>query len=137
MGRLNGFSPYPHLRPSSRSLPSLSSLPEVGQNHKDRLCTVKPRSSRDIVYCLKFHRVHTEWQRPRSGVHSILIEKSALAGEGGGFTPTPFHSIYHHGQSCWCTLQLKWQIHSFYFYSIPLYVLYVPDFSIEKITLGR
>ncbi len=30
---------------------------------------------------------HTEWQRPLSGVHSILIEK--LAGEGGGCTPTP------------------------------------------------
>jgi|688.fasta_scaffold95572_3 hypothetical protein len=46
------------------------------------------------------HRVHTEWQRPISGVHSIMMEKWALAGEGGGCTPTPFHSIYHHVQSC-------------------------------------
>jgi hypothetical protein len=35
------------------------------------------------------HRVHTEWQSPISGVHSIMMEKSALAGEGGGCTPTP------------------------------------------------
>jgi hypothetical protein len=26
-----------------------------------------------------YHRVHTEWQLPISGVHSIMIEKSALA----------------------------------------------------------
>jgi hypothetical protein len=38
------------------------------------------------------HRVHTEWQLPISGVHSIMIEKSALAGEGGGCTPAPFNS---------------------------------------------
>jgi hypothetical protein len=31
-----------------------------------------------------------------SGVHSIMMEKSALAGEGGGCTPTPFLSSYHH-----------------------------------------
>ncbi len=29
------------------------------------------------------HRVHTEWQRPLSGVHSIIRVKSAQAGEGG------------------------------------------------------
>jgi len=28
------------------------------------------------------HRVHTEWQQPLSGVHSILMEKLAHAGEG-------------------------------------------------------
>ncbi len=33
-----------------------------------------------------FHRVHTEWQWPISGVHFIMTEKSALAGEGGGGT---------------------------------------------------
>ncbi len=46
------------------------------------------------------HRVHTEWQFPISGVNSIMMKKSALAGEGGGCTPTPFHSSYHHVQSC-------------------------------------
>ncbi len=39
------------------------------------------------------HRVRTEWQLPIYGVHSIMMEKSALAGEGGGCTPTPFHSV--------------------------------------------
>ncbi len=32
--------------------------------------------------CSTPHRVHTKWQRPLSGVHSIVMEK--LAGEGGG-----------------------------------------------------
>jgi hypothetical protein len=40
------------------------------------------------------HRVHTEWRLPISGVHPIMMEKSALAGEGGGgCTPTPFQPI--------------------------------------------
>ncbi len=35
-------------------------------------------------------RVHTEWQRPRSCVHSIMIyRKLAQAGEGGGARPPP------------------------------------------------
>ncbi len=38
-------------------------------------------------------RVHTERRFPISGVHPILMEKSALAGEGGGCTPTPFQPI--------------------------------------------
>ncbi len=42
------------------------------------------------------HRVHTEWQWP----HSIMMEKLARASEVGGCTPTPFHYIYHHVQSC-------------------------------------
>ncbi len=46
------------------------------------------------------HRVHTKWQRPLSGVHSIMVKKLAQAGEGGGCTATPVHSIYHHVRSC-------------------------------------
>ncbi len=43
----------------------------------------------------------TEWERPLSGVHSIMMEKLAQPGEGGGgCTPTPFHYIYHHVLSC-------------------------------------
>ncbi len=30
------------------------------------------------------HRVHTEWQWPLSGVHSIMMEKLAQPDEGGG-----------------------------------------------------
>ncbi len=40
------------------------------------------------------HRVHTEWQLPLSGVHSL-----DQPGEGGWCTATPFHYIYHHIQS--------------------------------------
>jgi hypothetical protein len=39
---------------------------------------------------------HTEWQRPFSGVHSIMMEKLAQAGEGGGARPPPFTiPVYH------------------------------------------
>jgi hypothetical protein len=34
------------------------------------------------------HRVQTEWRRPLSSVHSIMMEKSS--GEGGGCMLTPF-----------------------------------------------
>jgi hypothetical protein len=40
-----------------------------------------------------------EWKLPISGLHSIMMEKSALAGEGGGCTPLPFHSSNPHVQS--------------------------------------
>jgi hypothetical protein len=46
---------------------------------------------------------YTEWQWPLSGAHSIMMVKSAQPGEGGamgGCTPSLFHSIYHHKQSC-------------------------------------
>ncbi len=36
------------------------------------------------------HRVHTEWHRPLSGVHSIMMEKSAPPGESGGTRLPPF-----------------------------------------------
>ncbi len=67
--------------------------------------------------------VHTEWQWPLSGVHSIMLEKLAQAGEGGGCTPTPFHYIYHH-VAVYGTLQLRWQIHSRYFISTPICTLW-------------
>jgi hypothetical protein len=40
-----------------------------------------------------FHRVHTEWQLSLSSVRPITMEKSALAGEGGGCMPTPLQPI--------------------------------------------
>ena len=44
------------------------------------------------VVCYLNHRVHTtdRVSTPLSGVHPIMMEKSALAGEGGGCKPTPF-----------------------------------------------
>ncbi len=46
------------------------------------------------------YRVHTEWRYPISGVHPIVMEKSALAGVGGGCKPTPFAAYYHYVRSC-------------------------------------
>jgi hypothetical protein len=51
---------------------------------------------------------------------SVLIYRTALAGEGGGCTPTPLNSI----EQLQCTLQLKGQIHSPYFISTTIYALY-------------
>ncbi len=54
-----------------------------------------------LIFVYRFtHIVHTEWQRPLSGVHPIMMEKLARAGEAGGCTATSFHCIYHHVQSC-------------------------------------
>ncbi len=73
--------------------------------------------------CLQFldhistlnHRVLTEWQWPISGVHSIIMEKAALAGEGGGRTPIPFQLYLPSRTKLQCMLQLRGQIHSPYF----------------------
>jgi hypothetical protein len=43
--------------------------------------------------CIPNHRVHTEWQLAISGVHSIMMEKSALAGEDGGARPPSFTQV--------------------------------------------
>jgi hypothetical protein len=51
---------------------------------------------------------YTERQRPLSGVHSIMMEKLAQAGEGGGCTPFPFHYIYHHVQLS-CAVRSSWE----------------------------
>jgi hypothetical protein len=41
----------------------------------------------------------TEYTQSGNG-HFLACIPSAQPGEGGGWTPTPFHSIYHHEQSC-------------------------------------
>jgi hypothetical protein len=43
-----------------------------------------------IENCSLLPSEYTEWQRPLSGVHSIMMVKSAQPGEGGGCTPSPF-----------------------------------------------
>ncbi len=50
------------------------------------LSSLRPHWSKNL-------RVHTEWWLPISGVHPIMMEKSAMAGEGGGYTPTTFQPI--------------------------------------------
>ncbi len=83
-----------------------------------------------------YHRVHTEWQRPLSGVHFIMMEKYAQAGEGGGCTPTPFYSIYHHVQSCHVRSQLSGQIHSPFFISTNMYMHSVGHTNYQPISVG-
>jgi hypothetical protein len=39
---------------------------------------------------VQYHRVHTEWQLPVSGVHSIMMEKLAQPGDGAGARPPPY-----------------------------------------------
>jgi hypothetical protein len=51
------------------------------------------------LYCCLVHRVHTERQLPISGVHSIMMEKSALVGKSGGcrniyLSPSPLPSLF-------------------------------------------
>jgi hypothetical protein len=69
------------------------------------------------------HRVHTEWQWPLSGVYSIMMEKSAHPGESGGCTPTPFHYIYHHAQSCGVRCRHTHYSVTHPISTLPLYVL--------------
>ncbi len=76
----------------------------------------------DLYFCLALNvlkidfsefrtKEYIEWQRP--------LVKSAQAGGGGGCTSSPFHSIYHHKQSCGVLFLLRGQIHSPYFSSTP------------------
>jgi hypothetical protein len=76
------------------------------------------------------HRVHTEWQWPLSGVHSIMMVKPAQPGEVGGCSPTPFHSIYHHERSCivCAPAESRCTVHTPYFSSTPTCTLCSPHY---------
>ncbi len=62
------------------------------------------------------------------GVHSIMMEKLAQPNEGAGCTPSrppPLTTVYLPSRAkLWCTLQLRGQIHSSYFYSTPMSTLW-------------
>ncbi len=66
------------------------------------------------------HRVHTKWQLPISGVRSIMMEISALAGRGGGARPPPF-KLLPSRTKLQCTLQLRGQIQSLCFNSTHIF----------------
>jgi hypothetical protein len=59
--------------------------------HLEAYIILFPRLCNSYSLYGSIHRVHTEWQRPLSGAHSIMMS---------GCTPTPFHYIYHQVQSC-------------------------------------
>ncbi len=81
-------------------------------------CLMDAKSCPHRLGC-PLHRVHTEWQLPLSGVHTILMEKLARPGEGGECTPTFFHYIYQHVQSC--GVRSSWEGRSD---TLPLFILY-------------
>ncbi len=59
-----------------------------------------------ILPTVPVHRVPTEWQWPLSGVHSIMMVKSAQPGEGGGVHALPL-SLYPPSRGkFWCMLRL-------------------------------
>jgi hypothetical protein len=71
------------------------------------------------------HRAHTKWQWLISGVHSIMMEKSALGAEGGGCMHTHPLSLYLPSRKkLQRTFQLRGQIHSFIYTQIHLFHLY-------------
>ncbi len=51
------------------------------------------------------HRVHTDWQRPLSGVHSIMMVKSAKPGEVGGVHALPPSLYLPSRAKLWCKLR--------------------------------
>ncbi len=73
-----------------------------------------------ICFC---HRVHTEWQRSVYVVHSVMMEKSAQPGEGGGMHAHPLSLYLPSRSKRWYTLQLRGQIHPFYFLLYPFMYL--------------
>ncbi len=68
------------------------------------------------------HRVHTEWHR-LFGVHSIMMEKLALSGDGRGLHVHPISLCLPSRTKLQCMLQLRGQIYSPYFFSILMYSL--------------
>ncbi len=92
------------------------------------------------------HRVHTEWQFPLFGVHSIMMEKLAQSGGGEGSTPAPFHCIYYHIQSCGArssweradTLPLLLLYPYIYFVVLTISFYYIPPslYCLEQILRG-
>ncbi len=75
------------------------------------------------IVCYTEHQVHTEWPLPFSGVHSIMMEKIAQSGEGGCVRP-PLSLYLPSRTKLWCTLMLRGQVHSSYFYSTPICTLW-------------
>jgi hypothetical protein len=63
------------------------------------------------IFSRSVHRVHTEWQRPLSGVLSNMMEKLSQAGEdGGGGVDAHLLSLYLPSRTkLQCTLQLRGQ----------------------------
>jgi len=57
-----------------------------------------------------YHRVHTEWQLPLSGVHFILMEKSAQPGKvRAGYKRPPYFTISIPSRIQSCSVRSSWE----------------------------
>jgi hypothetical protein len=81
------------------------------------------------------HRVNIKWQRPLSGVHSIMIEKLTQAGEVGVARPSPLNLLPSRTKLL-CLLQVRGQIYSTYFVSTPMYSVILSS-QYHKVHRGR
>ncbi len=66
-------------------------------------------------------REHTKWQRPISGVHSIMMEKLALACEGGNWEvyAHPLFTLIPSRTKFQCTLKVQCGPLTWYFSTLP------------------
>jgi hypothetical protein len=67
---------------------------------------------RGLAFARPDYRVDTEWKWPISGVHSIMMEKPAHAGEGEGVHALPLSLYLPSRTKLQCALQLRGQTHS-------------------------
>jgi hypothetical protein len=99
-GLLGNFQHVERKRiPIKFPLPSYANFLQLGETYSSSILLTN--EGWELAWLAKFenlkcfhgsnHRAHTEWQLSISGVHSIVMEKTALTGEGGGCTPTRFH----------------------------------------------
>ncbi len=107
-----------------RGLASTASSPNLGNSPLWRASGTPENTQENEKNSFNL-RVQTEWQRPLSGVHSIMMEKLVPAGEGGRCTDAQTLSLHLSSRTkLQCTLQLSGQIHSPYFISTNIHALW-------------
>jgi hypothetical protein len=74
------------------------------------------------------------WQRPLSGLHSIMMEKFGQAVRMGCCIPSLFHCIHHHVQSCGVR-QLRGHGYTLPISTLPLHVLSVRSRAVIPIKI--
>ncbi len=110
-------------------------------------CSSRPSTKYYFPHRTLFHffcphrvPVHTEWRLPIYNVHPIMIEKSALAGEGGGCTATPFQPItITYKVAVYAPAERTDTLPLFHLYPICTYSVFVPiaQQGRQSVMLGR
>ncbi len=94
-----------------------------GRKQRLQLCVLCDKDCAQLCTRRSFglyQRVHTEWQLPISGELSIMMEKSALNGEGGGARLPPYMFVTITYKVAVCAPSERADIHSTYFTSTPI-----------------